>query len=191
MKFANSLPQPCPRCGVARGNTPLHMAARGGATEVVELLIAANTPLEVNNSDGRRPQPGHDQYLVDDLTGFDRNLSKCPHRSSDVFIFQTCLFFAKHMTFLYGPAFGCAQDIPRWTWRDRKGKQTSFSSSKLRLGTDSEVTEGVQPGVSPDVGLVGIVGTEAQAVAPRPDESRPDAESSRRYRSVFSGGLLC
>ena len=49
-------------CGVARGNTPLHLAAGEGATEVVKLLLAANAPLEVENKDGRRPQPGYDQF---------------------------------------------------------------------------------------------------------------------------------
>ena len=36
-----------------RGNTALHVAASNGRAEVVELLLAANAPLDVENKSGR------------------------------------------------------------------------------------------------------------------------------------------
>ena len=39
--------------GLGRGDTPLHEAARCGKAEVVELLVAANAPLDVQNEKGR------------------------------------------------------------------------------------------------------------------------------------------
>ena len=48
--------------GLGRGDTPLHEAARCGKAEVVELLVAANAPLDVQNEKGRGPQFGHDSF---------------------------------------------------------------------------------------------------------------------------------
>ena len=48
----------CPRSVLAsgRGNTPLHGAVSAGKTAVVELLLAANAPVDVQNKKGRGPQ---------------------------------------------------------------------------------------------------------------------------------------
>ena len=56
-----------------RGNTPLHRAAENGSAEVVELLLAANAPVDVQNNGGRGPQFGHDVWLLlarDRLSGY-------------------------------------------------------------------------------------------------------------------------
>ena len=45
-----------------RGGTPLQAAARNGSAEVVELLLAANAPVDVKNNGGRRPQFGQDRF---------------------------------------------------------------------------------------------------------------------------------
>ena len=47
---------------LGRGDTPLHDAAYRGKTEVVELLLAANAPVDVQNKKGRGPQFGHDSF---------------------------------------------------------------------------------------------------------------------------------
>ena len=47
---------------LGRGDTPLHDAAHRGKTEVVELLLAANAPVDVQNKKGRGPQFGHDSF---------------------------------------------------------------------------------------------------------------------------------
>ncbi|CAL1167432.1 unnamed protein product [Cladocopium goreaui] len=44
------------------GDTPLDNAARAGSAEVVELLLAANAPVDVQKNFGRRPQFGHDSF---------------------------------------------------------------------------------------------------------------------------------
>ena len=38
---------------LGRGDAPLHNAARQGSAEVVELLLAANAPVDVQNKKGR------------------------------------------------------------------------------------------------------------------------------------------
>ena len=43
-----------------RGDAPLHDAARNGRAEVVELLLAANAPVDLKNEEGRGPQWGRD-----------------------------------------------------------------------------------------------------------------------------------
>ena len=61
---------------LGRGNTPLHQAARFGKTAVVELLLAANAPVDVQNQKGRGPQFGHDlfgSFLGRDRLSGDRN----------------------------------------------------------------------------------------------------------------------
>ena len=45
-----------------RGYTPLHQAAANGSAKVVELLLAANAPVDVQNNGGRGPQFGHDSF---------------------------------------------------------------------------------------------------------------------------------
>ena len=54
----------CPRSVLAsgRGSTPLHRAAENGSAAVVELLLAANAPVDVQNSVGRGPQFGRDLF---------------------------------------------------------------------------------------------------------------------------------
>ena len=47
---------------LGRGDTPLDNAARAGSAEVVELLLAANAPVDVQKNFGRRPQFGHDSF---------------------------------------------------------------------------------------------------------------------------------
>ena len=47
---------------LGRGDTPLHRAAANGSAKVVELLVAANAPVDVQNNDGRGPQFGHDSF---------------------------------------------------------------------------------------------------------------------------------
>ena len=47
---------------LGRGDTPLDNAARAGSAEVVELLLAANAPVDVQNNGGRGPQFGHDSF---------------------------------------------------------------------------------------------------------------------------------
>ena len=47
---------------LGRGDTPLHKAAYCGETAVVELLLAANAPVDVQNNGGRGPQFGHDSF---------------------------------------------------------------------------------------------------------------------------------
>ena len=44
---------------LGRGDTPLHDAAR---KEVVELLLAANAPVDVQSKKGGGPQFGHDSF---------------------------------------------------------------------------------------------------------------------------------
>jgi len=60
----NGSPRACPRSvlGLGRGDTPLHQAAFEGNTEVVELLVAANAPLDVQNKRGRGPEFGRDLF---------------------------------------------------------------------------------------------------------------------------------
>jgi len=48
--------------GLGRGDTPLHKAALCGKTAVVELLLAANAPVDVQNKNGRGPQFGRDSF---------------------------------------------------------------------------------------------------------------------------------
>ena len=47
---------------LGRGDTPLHKAAYCGETAVVELLVAANAPVDVQNDGGWGPQFGHDLF---------------------------------------------------------------------------------------------------------------------------------
>ena len=47
---------------LGRGDTPLHEAAYYGKAEVVELLLEANAPVDVQNNGGRGPQFGHDSF---------------------------------------------------------------------------------------------------------------------------------
>ena len=68
----------CPHSVLAlgRGDTPLHRAAAEGKSEVVELLVAANAPVDVQNKKGRGPQFGRDlfgSFLVRDCLSGDRN----------------------------------------------------------------------------------------------------------------------
>ena len=68
----------CPHSVLAlgRGNTPLHQAADNGSAEVVELLLAANAPLDVQNKVGPGPQFGHDlfgSFLAREHLSGDRN----------------------------------------------------------------------------------------------------------------------
>ena len=51
-------------CNVAsgRGGTPLHEAASNGSAAVVELLLAANAPVGVQNHKGQGPQFGRDSF---------------------------------------------------------------------------------------------------------------------------------
>ena len=61
---------------LGRGDTPLHEAAANGQTAVVELLLAANAPVDVKNNSGRGPQFGHDLFgffLAHDRLSGDRN----------------------------------------------------------------------------------------------------------------------
>ena len=67
-------------CNVAsgRGDTPLHMAARNGSAEMVELLLAANAHMNMNmkNKEGQGPQFGRDSFgsfLACDRLPGDRN----------------------------------------------------------------------------------------------------------------------
>ena len=87
----------CPRSVLAsgRGDTPLHRAAAEGKSEVVELLVAANAPVDVQNKKGRGPQFERDpfgSFLARDCLSGDRNsqifpaeksfvktAAKCPH----------------------------------------------------------------------------------------------------------------
>ena len=78
-----------------RGYTPLHGAAAEGKTAVVELLLAANAPVDVQNKNGRGPQFGRDLFgsflACDRLSGdrssqvfpaeksFVKTAAKCPH----------------------------------------------------------------------------------------------------------------
>ena len=80
---------------LGRGNTPLHRAAGNGKTAVVELLLAANAPVDVKNNQGRGPQFGRGlfgSFLARDRLSGDRNsqifpaeksfvktAGKCPH----------------------------------------------------------------------------------------------------------------
>jgi len=68
----------CPHSVLAlgRGDTPLHRAAANGKTAVVELLLAANAPVDVQNDYGRGPQFGHDlfgSFLAREHLSGDRN----------------------------------------------------------------------------------------------------------------------
>ena len=47
---------------LGRGDAPLHYAALKGSAEVVELLLAANAPVDVQNKKGRGPQFGRDLF---------------------------------------------------------------------------------------------------------------------------------
>ena len=47
---------------LGRGDTPLHKAAYCGETAVVELLVAANAPVDVQNKKGRGPQFERDPF---------------------------------------------------------------------------------------------------------------------------------
>ena len=47
---------------LGRGDAPLHYAALNGSAEVVELLLAANAPVDVQNKKGRGPQFGRDLF---------------------------------------------------------------------------------------------------------------------------------
>ena len=47
---------------LGRGDTPLHDAAAEGETAVVELLLAANAPVDVQNKKGWVLQFGHDSF---------------------------------------------------------------------------------------------------------------------------------
>ena len=47
---------------LGRGDAPLHYAALKGSAEVVELLLAANAPVDVQNKKGRGPQFGRDPF---------------------------------------------------------------------------------------------------------------------------------
>ena len=47
---------------LGRGDTPLHDAVYNGRAKVVELLLAANAPVDVQNNDGRGPQFGRDSF---------------------------------------------------------------------------------------------------------------------------------
>ena len=47
---------------LGRGDTPLHQAADIGRAEVVELLLAANAPVDVQNERGQGPQFGRDLF---------------------------------------------------------------------------------------------------------------------------------
>ena len=74
----NPLLRACPRSVLAsgRGDTALHAAAIHGKTEVVELLLAANAPLDVQKEGGRGPQFGGDpfgSFLARDRLSGDRN----------------------------------------------------------------------------------------------------------------------
>jgi hypothetical protein len=81
---------------LGRGDTPLHRAAAvNGSAEVVELLLAANAPVDVKNNQGRGPQFGRGlfgSFLARDRLSGDRNsqifpaeksfvktAAKCPH----------------------------------------------------------------------------------------------------------------
>lgn len=44
-----------PGAAAARGETPLHFAAKQGQEAVVRELLAANAPLHSKNKDGRGP----------------------------------------------------------------------------------------------------------------------------------------
>ena len=70
-----------------RGNTPLHGAADEGQTAVVELLLAANAPVDVQNEAGRGPQFGRDlfgSFLARDCLCGDRILQIFPTEKSFV-----------------------------------------------------------------------------------------------------------
>ena len=47
---------------LGQGDTPLHDAVHNGRAKVVELLLAANAPVDVQNNGGRGPQFGHDSF---------------------------------------------------------------------------------------------------------------------------------
>ena len=47
---------------LGRGDSPLHRAAANGRAKVVELLLAANAPVDVQNKRGRGPQFGHGSF---------------------------------------------------------------------------------------------------------------------------------
>ena len=55
-----SLPSRCFALG--RGDTALHRAAANGRAAVVELLLAANAPVNVQNDEGRGPQFRRDSF---------------------------------------------------------------------------------------------------------------------------------
>ena len=80
---------------LGRGDTPLHQAAAEGKTEVVELLVAANAPLDVKNQHGQGPQFGRDSFgsfltryrlsgdrnsqILPAEKSFVKTAAKCPH----------------------------------------------------------------------------------------------------------------
>ena len=49
--------------GLPKGSTPLHLAVRYGHSALVEALIAAGSPLDVRNAEGRTPL--HDALVFD------------------------------------------------------------------------------------------------------------------------------
>ena len=79
----------CPRSVLTsgRGDTPLHRAAAEGKSEVVELLVAANAPVDVKNHKGRGPQFGRDpfgSFLARNRLSGDRNSQVFPAEKSFV-----------------------------------------------------------------------------------------------------------
>ena len=72
---------------LGRGDTPLHKAADQGKTEVVELLLAANAPVDVQNNGGRGPQFERDpfgSFLARNRLSGDRNSQVFPAEKSFV-----------------------------------------------------------------------------------------------------------
>ena len=80
---------------LGRGDTPLHNAAQYGKTAVVELLLAANAPVDAQNDNGRGPQFGRDLFgsflaryrlsagshsqIFPSEKSFVKTAAKCPH----------------------------------------------------------------------------------------------------------------
>ena len=85
----NGSPRACPRSVLAlgRGDAPLHYAALNGSAEVVELLLAANAPVDVQNKKGRGPQFERDpfgSFLARNRLSGDRNSQVFPAEKSFV-----------------------------------------------------------------------------------------------------------